>query len=182
MNSNTKKRCIMIFPRFDNINLINEIRNKYDPLANNVRPHVTLVFPFESSISTEELYNHLIERLKNVSSFHLNLQDIIKVDDTTGMYLFLSVKDGIDKIKDIHTKLYSGMLEEYKPAWLNEVNFMPHMTIGNFTNRSDLNKAYEDVCSIRDDFDTLVEKISVEIIDENEDSIIEIEIPLSKTI
>ena len=57
---------------------------------------------------------------------------------------------------------------------------MPHMTIGNFTNRTDLNNAYENVCLIKDRFSTLVEKISVEIIDENEDSIIEIEVNLSE--
>ncbi|MCB2356474.1 hypothetical protein [Clostridium estertheticum] len=42
------------------------------------------------------------------------------------------------------------------------------------------NNAYEDVCPIKDRFSILVEKISVEIIDENEDSIIEIEVILSK--
>ncbi|MBU3199851.1 hypothetical protein LL037_07925 [Clostridium estertheticum] len=57
---------------------------------------------------------------------------------------------------------------------------MPHMTIGDFVDRTALNNAYEDVCSIKDRFSTLVEKISVEIIDENEDSIIEIEVNLSK--
>ncbi|MCB2360815.1 hypothetical protein [Clostridium estertheticum] len=42
------------------------------------------------------------------------------------------------------------------------------------------NNAYEDVCSIKDRFSTLVEKIFVEIIDENEDSMIKIEVILSK--
>lgn len=72
------------------------------------------------------------------------------------------------------------MLKPYKPKWLNEGGFMPHMTIGNFTDRTDLNNAYKDVCSIKDKFSILVEKISVEIIDENEDSIIEIQVNLSK--
>lgn len=40
----------MIFPKFENIKIIDEIRDKYDPLANHVRPHITLVFPFESNI------------------------------------------------------------------------------------------------------------------------------------
>ena len=35
-------RTIMIFPEFDNINIIDEIREKYDPLAELVRPHMTV--------------------------------------------------------------------------------------------------------------------------------------------
>ncbi|MPQ44814.1 hypothetical protein [Clostridium tarantellae] len=31
-----------------NINVITNIRKKYDPLADLVLPHITLVFPFES--------------------------------------------------------------------------------------------------------------------------------------
>lgn len=38
-------RTIMIFPEFTNIELINQLRVKYDPLFNKVRPHITLVFP-----------------------------------------------------------------------------------------------------------------------------------------
>jgi len=60
MNSDTKKRCIMIFPQFNNINIIDGIREKYDPLSNNVRPHITLVFPFESNISKVDLQDSLI--------------------------------------------------------------------------------------------------------------------------
>lgn len=32
----------MIFPQFDNIDVINGIRNKYDPLAKLVKPHITV--------------------------------------------------------------------------------------------------------------------------------------------
>lgn len=66
MNSDIKKRCIMIFPQFKNINIIDEIREKYDPLSNNVRPHITLVFPFESNISKVDLQNSLIPSLQEV--------------------------------------------------------------------------------------------------------------------
>ena len=47
------KRTIMIFPEFDNIDSIDRIRSKYDPLAELVRPHITLVFPFESDITND---------------------------------------------------------------------------------------------------------------------------------
>lgn len=44
-------RTIMIFPEFENIDVINDIRKKYDPLANLVLPHITLVFPFDSEFN-----------------------------------------------------------------------------------------------------------------------------------
>lgn len=37
MYNNIGKRDILIFPKFDNIDIINEIRNKYDRLANLVK-------------------------------------------------------------------------------------------------------------------------------------------------
>ena len=44
-------RTIMIFPEFENMDIIDRIRDKYDPLARLVRPHITLVFPFENEMS-----------------------------------------------------------------------------------------------------------------------------------
>jgi len=180
MSLNSKKRCIMIFPQFKNIEIINAIREKYDPLSSNVSPHVTLVFPFESNISKIDLQNALVSSLEGIKCFNLKLEKIIKIDNNLGMYLFLGVKDGTENIKELQNKLYNGILKDYKPKWLKEGEFMPHMTIGSFTDKTDLNNAYEDVCSIKDSFYTLVEKVSVEIIDENEDSIIEIEVNLGK--
>ena len=170
----------MIFPQFTNIDVIDEIRKKYDPLANKVRPHITLVFPFESSISKGDLQDNLLKSLAGVKCFSLTLEEIVKIDNKFGLYLFLGVRKGTRKIKELYTKLNSGILKIYNSNWLNEEEFRPHMTIGNFDDRVALNDAYEEVCSIKDSFNTLGEKISVEIIDENEDSIIEIEVNLSK--
>ena len=68
MSDNTYKRDILIFPKFKNINRIQEIRNKFDKLANLIPPHITLVFPFSDSISDQELVNKLSNLLYNWSS------------------------------------------------------------------------------------------------------------------
>jgi hypothetical protein len=49
------RRTIMIFPEFKNIDVINDIRKKSAPLAELVLPHITLVFPFDSKLTNEEL-------------------------------------------------------------------------------------------------------------------------------
>ena len=59
-------RTIMIFPEFDNIDIIDEIRAKYDPLAKLVRPHITIVFPFEMEITNDELSMILENRLRDI--------------------------------------------------------------------------------------------------------------------
>ncbi|WP_455795565.1 2'-5' RNA ligase family protein [Clostridium butyricum] len=178
MNCDIKKRTIMIFPQFENINIINEIREKYDPLAKHVRPHISLVFTFESSLTASEVNEHLKKVLDGIRPFRLTLQEIVKVDNPLGMYLFLDVKQGDEEIKKMNLNLYTGILQIYKPTWLNQETFMPHMTIGYFTSREDLNIAFKDTKRIKQNFSTIVDKISVEIIDENEDSIIEMEIDL----
>jgi 2'-5' RNA ligase len=179
MNSNSKKRTIMIFPQFENINIIHEIRTKYDPLANHVSPHITLVFTFESNLTSIEINDHLKKVIEDTRCFRLTLQGIVKIDNPLGMYLFLDIKQGHDQIKELSKKLYSGILNNDKPVWLNEETFMPHMTIGKFTSKEDLNIAFKNTELIKESFTTIVEKISVEIIDENEDSIIEVEVGLS---
>ncbi|WBW96320.1 2'-5' RNA ligase family protein [Oceanirhabdus sp. W0125-5] len=179
MNCDMKRRTIMIFPQFENIKIIDEIREKYDPLAHHVRPHITLVFTFESNLTSIELKEHLEKSLAGTSPFRLTMGDIIKIDNPLGMYLFLVLKEGIEDIKKLSSKLYAGILEPYKPEWLNEKTFLPHMTIGSFTSRDDLDMAFKDVSVIKENFTTIVNKVSVEIIDENEDSIIDIEVNLS---
>ena len=66
-------RTIMIFPQFENIEIIDEIRDRYDPLAKLVRPHITLVFPFESEMTNDEIEEKLTSSLKGVKPFELIL-------------------------------------------------------------------------------------------------------------
>ena len=57
----------MIFPEFEKMEIIDEIRKKYDPLANFVRPHITIVFPFENQMSNHDIADILSDRLEFVS-------------------------------------------------------------------------------------------------------------------
>ncbi len=171
------ERCIMIFPELSNMSIIDEIRDKYDPLAHHVRPHITLVFPFKSDISTDELRSHLERALYKVKSFEMTLQGITPVK-SFGNYLFLGITDGTEEIVDIHKYLYSDLLEEIHPQWLKNAGYHPHMTVGKIDNEEVYKSAIEVVKDIDAEFRATVKRISVEIIDENEDSMIEMEIPL----
>ena len=158
-------RTIMIFPQFKNIEIINEIRNRYDPLAKLVRPHITLVFPFENEMSNEELEEKLVSSLKDVKPFELVLHGFSKTDDN---YLFLDIEKGKDIIEGIHDELYANHFKDYDLG----LPYIPHMTVGKLNNDQELSNAYEYVKNIDVSFQTIVNKISVEMIGEHEESII----------
>lgn len=174
-----KERCIMIFPEFANGRLINEIRRRYDPLESHVRPHVTLVFPFASDIETGHLKSHLETVLKGVKRFDLVMGGITAVR-SFGNYLFLNIIEGKEQINELHRSLYTGILQPYHPAWLKGNSYHPHMTVGKLAEETEYLRAIEETKTMDEIFQTQVEKISVEIIEENQDSTIEIEIPLEQ--
>ena len=166
-------RTIMIFPQFSNIEIINEIRDRCDPLAKLVRPHITIVFPFESEMTNDELAEKLTRSLKDVGPFELVLHGFSKTDDN---YLFLNIEKGQDIIKTVHDELYSSHFKDYDLG----LSYIPHMTVGKLDNRQELDSAYEYVKTIDDCFQTTVRKISVEMIGEHEESIIAFEIMLDQ--
>lgn len=172
------ERCIMIFPYFDNMSIIDEIRGKYDPLANHVRPHITLMFPFKSNIESIELANHLKKVLSTIKPFRTVLKGITPSKQPFGNYLFLNIENGNDEIIETHRRIYTGILEPFMSPRLKAGGYQPHMTVGKIECEDRFKLAIEETKNISDTFDTIISKVSVEIIDENEDSIIEIEIEL----
>ncbi len=169
-------RTIMIFPEFDNMQIIDDIRDKYDPLAKLVRPHITIVFPFESDMSNEDIESILDERLVNVSPFEVELNGFTKHSDQFGNTLFLDMIKGKEKIVQIHDELYKNEFKIFDLGF----EYTPHITVGKLSTVNEMNEAYGSIKDIDDSFSTVVNKISVEIIGENEESIIIIEKELNQ--
>ncbi|MBE6063574.1 MAG: 2'-5' RNA ligase family protein [Clostridium butyricum] len=165
-------RTIMIFPEFENMGIINDIREKYDPLANLVLPHITLVFPFDSELTNEEIKLHLQRSLRDIQPFKIELSGFSKQENRYGNYLFLNVVQGAYIIKNIHNMLYSDKLKQF---YMGNNDYIPHMTVGKLSSVELLDKAFEDVSRYNDKFNTIINKISVEMIGEHEESIIIIE-------
>lgn len=161
-------RTIMIFPEFKNMEIIDNIRKQYDPLAELVRPHITLVFPFESQINNAELIQILNVRLMGVKPFEIKLGGISKHEDTFGNHLFLDVLQGAEEVSYIHQVLYDNEFKEFDIG----LKYVPHMTIGKLPTVESFNNAFNNIKSIEDTFSTIVKKISVEMIGDNEESII----------
>ncbi len=161
-------RTIMIFPEFKNIDVINYIRKKYDPLADLVFPHITLVFPFDSELTNEELKLHLIKSLSNIKPFKVELEGFSKQKNMYGNYLFLNVVQGMDEIKNIHDNLYKDKLKQFDAG----NDYVPHMTVGKVSSKELLEEAFNDVNKCKDKFSAVINMVSVEMIGEHEESII----------
>lgn len=95
-------RTIMIFPKLENTNIINDIRSKYDPLAEVLLPHITLVFPFDSALTNEELTLYLKESLRDIHPFKFELEGFSTQQNKFGNFMMIDVVRGIDLIKNIH--------------------------------------------------------------------------------
>lgn len=160
-------RAIHLFPEFDNIDVINMWRLKYDPLSNYIPPHITLCFPFESNISLNILEKHITQVLSDISFFNIILADFSMYHQE---YLFLNVQHGYKEIIDLHQRLYSGIL---KPYLNSSLIYIPHVTIGRFKSSNDLKKAYKALVKKNFLFETTIKKIFLERIKSDQSSIVE---------
>jgi 2'-5' RNA ligase len=154
------KRSISIFPQFENSGPIHELRKKYDPLHNLIPPHITLVFPFISNITTEELTMHMKCVLAGEKPFSIKLTGITGERDS---YLFLNVKEGNDGIIRLHDKLYSGLLTEFL---FRKVSYNPHLTVGRISDEVQFENALNVTEGFNEVFTTTVSQIVSEVIDE----------------
>ena len=167
------KRSIVIFPQFGkDTDLIQNIRHKYDPLVNKIAPHITLVFPFESEISSDALHQHIETQLEELKPFSLSFQGISQ----EGNYLFLNLIKGQEQIVRIHDLLYRGILNRFLSS---EHQYKPHVTLGHFENRSTAKAAINKLKPFNRQFKTQVNKIIAEIILEDSASKVDFAIELT---
>lgn len=161
-------RCIHVFPRFKENDKIESIRKKYDYLYGLIEPHITLVFPFESDISSEVLKKDIELKLKDFKPFKLSTSHV-EVSGDYGYYLFLLIDQGKDILKSLSKELYQGQLKPFQASW----DYKPHITIGRFENGKDMLAAYNDICSLEVSFETVVDRVYIEVIGDKEESIID---------
>ena len=159
MYNNIGKRDILIFPKFDNMDKLQEIRQKYDRLADKVSPHITLVFPFSDSISNDELTSKLSNLLSNWSPFKVEFRGVSLSDDG---YIFLDCVKGFEEIIKLHDEIYEKILPSH---YKKSIKYVPHITLG----QADSLEGFED---FNFSFSCMVNEVSLELIGENEESII----------
>lgn len=165
---NKGKRDILIFPQFTNIEKIENIRKQYDELYKILPPHITLAFPFESSMSNDELKDRLMQVLKSVEPFEIVMSGVSlhKDENIKTNYIFLNVVSGVKEIKILHNEIYEKVLNQKM-----SFEYIPHITLGTTENE-------QIEFELNDKFKTIVTKVFVEEIGENEESNVLFEVDL----
>ncbi len=106
---------------------INQLREKYDPQAGWIGPHVTVMFPVPESVGEENLVTHLANVLGRWRPFPIRLRGLEKSWDD---YLFLLVREGSEDIVRLHDAIYTGVLSGLRNE---DAAFVPHLTLGVFS-------------------------------------------------
>lgn len=165
---NKGKRDILIFPQFTNIEKIENIRKQYDELYKILPPHITLAFPFESSMSNDELKDRLMQVLKSVEPFEIVMSGVSlhKDENIKTNYILLNVVSGVKEIKILHNKIYEKVLNQKM-----SFEYIPHITL-------EITENEQIEFELNDKFKTIVTKVFVEEIGENEESNVLFEVDL----
>ena len=169
------KRAIVIFPQCSHIELIQRLRQAYDPLATALPPHLTLVFPFESDISPEHLLRHLNSVAQKFSPFQLLMRGIT---GHTNEYLFLNVKRGNDQLIALHDQLYTGILAPYL---IFHETYVPHLTVGRLQDQTCFVEALNQAQSVTASFETEVQEIVAYRIEPNQKREVECRVKFSQS-
>lgn len=151
------RRVIVIFPTIeaDQLAAVADLRRLYDPLADLVQPHITLVFPFESEMTDAELREHVRTQVRNVAPFRAGLS---QVTGHEGEYLLLNVKHGNDDVVALHDRLYTGPLAQYLSM---EDTFVPHMTVGRIADKQEWRDAVQMARALSIQLEFVVTEVSV---------------------
>ena len=131
-------------------------------------PHITLAFPFESSMSNDELKDRLMQVLKSVEPFEIVMSGVSlhKDENIKTNYIFLNVVSGVKEIKILHNEIYEKVLNQKM-----SFEYIPHITLGTTENE-------QIEFELNNKFRTIVTKVSVEEIGENEKSNVLFEVDL----
>lgn len=149
------RRVIVVFPELPAASPIHELRRRFDPLAAVVPPHLTLVFPFDSELTSAQLREHIRAATAGIAAFPIALS---RVTGSEGEYVFLNVKKGNDQLIALHDRLYTGALE---PMLSIEHTFTPHLTLGRLADRASWRQALELAQTFDVRLDTTVAELSV---------------------
>lgn len=127
-----KYYSLVIYPKIKK-DKINAFRKKYDPLVNEVEPHISLIFPVKgpTEIKEKKIVEHIQNVVNNWNKFEVEIKGLKLSWDN---WLFLLIKKGNSKIIKLHDELYSGIMN---PFWRKDIRFIPHVSIGSFTKTKD---------------------------------------------
>jgi 2'-5' RNA ligase len=151
---------------------IRTLRDRFDPLAKHIDPHVTLVHPFVDDIEQPQLQAHIADVAAARSPFRLVLNE---VTPTLDGYLFLNVKEGNDAVVGLRDQLYDGPLARHKSRL---DTFVPHVTVGRASDEPTMQTALTEAAKLDLSAAVTVSTISAYCFDDRERRVVQFEVSL----
>jgi 2'-5' RNA ligase len=102
------------------------LRAKYDPQAELIPPHLTLLFPLPGSVGEQRLVSHIEQVVRAWKPFSIRLKGLQCSRDN---YLLLLLQRGKREVIRLHEAWYTGVLAPYRRT---DLLFVPHVTLGAF--------------------------------------------------
>jgi 2'-5' RNA ligase len=140
---------------------LERIRSRFDPLAELIPAHVTLVHPFMPSAALARIESHLIGIFRSTSPFTLGLSG---VSTQGGEYIYLNVIEGAKEIVDLRERLYTGPMAAHRRT---DIPFIPHLTLGRLNTPDALHRAASEIAATSPSVTTGVAAASMYRIDDN---------------
>jgi len=125
-------KAIVIFPEKNQE--LETIRKKYNPFYEGFKTHITLIQPFEAP--EKEINERIRAAIKGIKPFKITLEGLKK--SSKEYFLYLLVKEGKDKILKIHKNLCQKLKAPLSA-------YPPHVTLGVFTTKTDIDKAVKEL-------------------------------------
>jgi 2'-5' RNA ligase/GNAT superfamily N-acetyltransferase len=170
--NSASRRVIVIFPNVADLASVTAYRNRWDPLASTIEPHLTLVFPFADAISPRALDHHIRRATSGIQAFNIRLSGVSGFE---GENIFANVKIGNDPLIALHDALYTGPLQRHLSLMHT---FVPHVTIGRVADQVGFARALEEATSLGIDARVLAQTLSVYRIEADGSRSIETEVSL----
>ena len=103
---------------------LNEFRRRYDPFAELIAEHLTVVFPVP--VDRDTIWAHVQSVAGKIPPFDIRISGL---ERTWDHWMYLAVEEGSDEIIALHDQLYSGPLQEHLRT---DLPFEPHVGLGFF--------------------------------------------------
>jgi 2'-5' RNA ligase len=118
------RRALVWFPPSASLAAVEAFRARHDPQAAEVPAHVTLVFPFASSLSALQIGTHVGRVVGGWPVLPVVLAGSSAFE---AQWVHLRVTRGRHALTELHDRLYRGIL---RPFLREEFMYEPHLTIG----------------------------------------------------
>ena len=125
------RRAVVWFPPAAVTREVEAFRAAHDPLASALPAHVTLVFPFESTLSALQVAAHVKRVVARWPQLPVRLE---RAEVLLGQWVNLRLTQGRAAVVELHDRLYRGVLA---PFLRDDIAYDPHLTLGRTADAAD---------------------------------------------